>query len=160
MSKLNNLFYMYSIFDILYFFYVYTPVLVNIHLNTYYYFSIFLHQTIRYLIKYIVKLYLDIYTFIIISSLANMSDLFDKCVSFVNSLPKTESISMETKLDLYKYYKQSMFGPCNIDAPSFFKFEEKKKYEAWKSLEGLSKDDAKAKYVEIVTSLYPEWNKS
>ncbi|KEG04149.1 acyl-CoA binding protein, putative [Plasmodium vinckei vinckei] len=88
-----------------------------------------------------------------------MGDLFDKCVSFVSSLPKNEPLSMELKLDLYKYYKQGMFGSCNIEAPSFFKFEEKKKYEAWKSVEELSKDDAKAKYVEVVTSLYPEWNK-
>ncbi|CRH02545.1 acyl-CoA binding protein, putative [Plasmodium relictum] len=88
-----------------------------------------------------------------------MAENFEKCVKFINGLPKNENISVENKLDLYKYFKQGTVGNCNISAPSFFKFEEKKKYEAWKSVENLSKDEAKKKYIDIVTSLYPEWNK-
>ncbi|CRG97685.1 acyl-CoA binding protein, putative [Plasmodium gallinaceum] len=88
-----------------------------------------------------------------------MAEKFEKCVKFINSLPKDENISVEIKLELYKYFKQSTIGNCNISAPSFFKFEEKKKYEAWKSVENLSMEDAKMKYVEIVTSLYPNWDK-
>ncbi|SBT48297.1 acyl-CoA binding protein, putative [Plasmodium ovale wallikeri] len=89
----------------------------------------------------------------------NIPDLFDKCVQFINHLPKTEMMSVENKLLLYKYFKQGTIGKCNIVAPSMFRFEERKKYEAWKSIENLSKEEAKKKYVETVSSIYPNWNK-
>ncbi|EWC88894.1 ribosomal protein L33 [Plasmodium falciparum NF54] len=36
-----------------------------------------------------------------------MRDSFNDCVQFVNKLPKTVNLSVDVKLDLYKYYKQS-----------------------------------------------------
>lgn len=88
-----------------------------------------------------------------------MPEMFEKSVCFINTLPKTEVISVEDKLNLYKYFKQSTVGACNIGAPSFFKFEERKKYEAWKSIEKLSKEEAQKKYVQLVDALYPGWQK-
>ncbi|GAW83498.1 acyl-CoA binding protein [Plasmodium gonderi] len=87
----------------------------------------------------------------------SVSDIFERCVTFVNALPKNEVISVENKLLLYKYFKQATVGNCNIPAPSIFNFQERKKYEAWKSIENLSQDEAKKKYVETVSDLYPEW---
>ncbi|KJP86459.1 hypothetical protein AK88_03921 [Plasmodium fragile] len=89
----------------------------------------------------------------------SLADIFEKCVCFVNALPKSEIISLENKLLLYKYFKQSTVGNCNIDAPSMFRLQERKKYEAWKSIENLSKEEAQKKYVETVQNLYPDWDK-
>ncbi|ETW18171.1 hypothetical protein PFAG_02665 [Plasmodium falciparum Santa Lucia] len=86
-----------------------------------------------------------------------MEDLFQASVNYVNSLPNNRPLSVETKLDLYKYYKQSTVGNCNIKEPSYFQYADKKKYEAWKSIENLNKEDAKKRYIEIVTENFPNW---
>ncbi|SOV20201.1 acyl-CoA binding protein, isoform 2, ACBP2 [Plasmodium sp. gorilla clade G2] len=86
-----------------------------------------------------------------------MEELFDASVTYINSLPNDSQLSVETKLDLYKYYKQSTVGNCNIKEPSAFKFADKKKYEAWKSVENLNREDAKKRYVEIVSEIFPNW---
>ncbi|VWU51853.1 acyl-CoA binding protein, putative [Hepatocystis sp. ex Piliocolobus tephrosceles] len=89
----------------------------------------------------------------------NIDILFDKCIAFVNSLPKSEVMPNEKKLILYKFFKQATIGNCNIPCPSFYKLEEKKKYDVWKSVENLSKEEAKKKYIEAVEGMYPQWNK-
>ena len=38
-----------------------------------------------------------------------------------------------------------------------FSFEAKAKWDAWKSVEGMSKEDAMAKYVAICTEDNPNW---
>ncbi|EUD68979.1 hypothetical protein C922_00670 [Plasmodium inui San Antonio 1] len=86
-----------------------------------------------------------------------IADLFERCVCFINALPKTEVLSLQDKLLLYKYFKQGTIGNCNIGAPSLFRLQERKKYEAWKSIENLSKEEAQKKYVETVQNLYPDW---
>ncbi|KYN99387.1 acyl-CoA binding protein, isoform 2, ACBP2 [Plasmodium gaboni] len=86
-----------------------------------------------------------------------MEELFDASVTYINSLPNDSQLSVETKLDLYKYYKQSTVGNCNIKEPSHFKFADKKKYDAWKSVENLNREDAKKRYVEIVSEIFPNW---
>ncbi|KYN96352.1 acyl-CoA binding protein [Plasmodium gaboni] len=89
-----------------------------------------------------------------------MAQVFDECVSFINGLPKTINLPNELKLDLYKYYKQSTVGNCNIEQPSMFKIEDRKKYNAWKSIENLEREEAQKRYMDIVTSLFPNWKDS
>ncbi|CAD51275.1 hypothetical protein PFUGPA_01061 [Plasmodium falciparum Palo Alto/Uganda] len=89
-----------------------------------------------------------------------MRDSFNDCVQFVNKLPKTVNLSVDVKLDLYKYYKQSTVGNCNIEQPSMFKIEDRKKYNAWKSIENLEREEAQKRYIDIVTSLFPNWKDS
>jgi Acyl-CoA-binding protein len=59
-----------------------------------------------------------------------------------------------TLLQLYSLYKQAIEGDVNTDAPpNPFDFVNKAKHEAWSSLKGQTKDEAKQKYVKLVERL-------
>ncbi|KAF9267911.1 Acbp from Moniliophthora Perniciosa [Marasmius fiardii PR-910] len=75
---------------------------------------------------------------------------FDKAVAIVQSLPKDGPIkpTQDEQLYFYKYYKQATFGDVNIPRPGMMDFTGKAKWDAWKSLEGTTKEDAYNEYVE------------
>jgi len=86
----------------------------------------------------------------------SVQEKFDAAVAEVRD-PNTKlgkSVPSERKLILYKYYKQATDGdiPPDLSAPWAVQLEAKAKYDAWKSVKGVSKDDAKLAYVE-------EWEK-
>ena len=58
-----------------------------------------------------------------------------------------------TLLKLYSYYKQATEGDVSGPKPGFFDFVGTAKYEAWEKLKGLSNDDAKKKYMDLVKRL-------
>ncbi|XP_066857637.1 acyl-CoA-binding domain-containing protein 6 isoform X1 [Anser cygnoides] len=66
--------------------------------------------------------------------------------------------SKEQLLYLYARYKQVKFGACNTPKPSFFDFEGKQKWEAWKALGDTSPHQAMQEYVATVKKLDPSWN--
>ncbi|KAM6066051.1 acyl-CoA-binding domain-containing protein 6 isoform 1-T1 [Chlamydotis macqueenii] len=66
--------------------------------------------------------------------------------------------SKEQLLYLYARYKQVKFGTCNTPKPSFFDFEGKQKWEAWKALGDTSPHQAMQEYVATVKKLDPSWN--
>lgn len=83
-----------------------------------------------------------------------MSDLnsrFQQASVAVKSLPSKPD--NDTLLKLYALYKQGASGDVSGDKPGFFDFVGVAKYEAWERLKGLSSDDAKQKYIELVTQL-------
>ena len=65
---------------------------------------------------------------------------------------KTEP-SNELKLRLYAHYKQATEGDVKGDKPGFFDFVGSAKYEAWEKLQGMSQDQARKKYVDLVKTL-------
>ncbi|EIW57281.1 Acbp from Moniliophthora Perniciosa [Trametes versicolor FP-101664 SS1] len=75
---------------------------------------------------------------------------FEKAVSIVQSLPKEGPIqpTQDEQLHFYKYYKQATVGDVNTSRPGMLDFVGKAKWDAWKSVEGTSKEDAQTKYVE------------
>ncbi|XP_053323561.1 enoyl-CoA delta isomerase 2 [Spea bombifrons] len=59
----------------------------------------------------------------------------------------------DVKLKLYALFKQATQGLCNAPKPSMLDFVNKAKWDAWKSLGGMTQDDARQSYVELVSSL-------
>jgi len=59
----------------------------------------------------------------------------------------------DTLLKLYALYKQGSEGDVSGEKPGFFDFVGIAKYEAWEKLQGLDRDEAKQKYVDLVESL-------
>ena len=60
----------------------------------------------------------------------------------------------ETLLQLYSLYKQATEGDVTGDGPdNMFDFVGKAKFEAWKSLQGKSKEDAMQEYAALVQRL-------
>ena len=58
--------------------------------------------------------------------------------------------SDDDKLLLYKFYKQATIGDINVKKPSFIKLKESKKWKAWNSVKGLSKNDAMKQYINFI----------
>jgi acyl-CoA-binding protein len=59
----------------------------------------------------------------------------------------------DTLLKLYSLYKQATVGDVEGSRPGFMDPVGRAKYDAWEKLEGMSADDAKAKYAELVEGL-------
>lgn len=76
---------------------------------------------------------------------------FEQATIAAKSLP--ERADNETLLQLYALYKQGSKGDVSGEKPGFFDFVATAKYEAWKHLEGLSQDDARNRYIDLVRKL-------
>ncbi|XP_015370316.1 PREDICTED: putative acyl-CoA-binding protein isoform X1 [Diuraphis noxia] len=79
---------------------------------------------------------------------------FEEAVDKVKNLKNTPSDT--SLLELYAYYKQATVGDVNTAKPGFLDFKAKAKWEAWNSKKGISNDEAKTKYIEIVDKLVEE----
>lgn len=77
---------------------------------------------------------------------------FDKAVAIVRSLPPDGSVkpTQDQQLEFYGLFKQATEGDVKGDRPGAFNFAGKYKWDAWKKLEGMSQDEAKAKYVALL----------
>jgi len=75
---------------------------------------------------------------------------FDAAVNVIRSLPKNGSYqpSNELMLRFYAYYKQASQGPCKGARPAFWDVVGRAKYDAYKALGNMSKQDAMTHYVD------------
>lgn len=85
---------------------------------------------------------------------SEIDSLFNKSVKVINSPDNPKQVSNETKLRLYSLFKQAESGPCNIEKPGLFDPVGRAKYDAWKSLKDMSKDEAKQKYIDAVSHIF------
>ena len=79
------------------------------------------------------------------------TNLFENAASIAKSLP--ERPENETLLKLYALYKQGSEGDVNGEKPGFFDFVGVAKYESWEKLQGVSQENARIQYVELVREL-------
>lgn len=83
-----------------------------------------------------------------------MNDLnsrFEKASVAAKSL--SEKPDNDTLLKLYALYKQGSTGDVSGSKPGFFDFVGVAKYDAWEKLKGVSSDDAKTQYIDLVSKL-------
>lgn len=63
------------------------------------------------------------------------------------------SPSQDELLELYAWFKQSIFGDNTTAAPGMFDLKGKAKWNAWTAKKGKSKEEAQAAYVALVEEL-------
>ncbi|KAF9451913.1 acyl-CoA-binding protein [Macrolepiota fuliginosa MF-IS2] len=80
---------------------------------------------------------------------------FEKATSIVQSLPKNGPVrpSQDDQLHFYSHYKQATIGDVNTNRPGMLDFVGKAKWDAWKEVEGKSKEDAQKEYVKKLLEL-------
>lgn len=80
----------------------------------------------------------------------SLEERFNQLVTIVQSLPKDGELKLSDndKLKFYGFYKQATVGPINIEQPSFYKFVEKAKWNAWNENKALNKDQAMQGYID------------
>ena len=81
----------------------------------------------------------------------DLNALFAQAVSESKELQ--DRPSNDTLLQLYSFYKQATEGDAGGDAPGMFDFVAKAKYEAWASIKGKSKEEAKKEYIDLIHKL-------
>ncbi|KAI0783967.1 acyl-CoA-binding protein [Irpex lacteus] len=74
---------------------------------------------------------------------------FNKAAEIIQSLPKDGPIkpSQDDQLFFYSHFKQATIGDVNTARPGMLDFVGKAKWDAWKKLEGTSKESARESYV-------------
>ncbi|MCC4310597.1 MAG: acyl-CoA-binding protein [Alcanivorax sp.] len=71
-----------------------------------------------------------------------------KDVKTLNKKPGNDDL-----LFLYSHYKQGSEGDVSGKRPGMLDMVGRAKYDAWAKLKGMSKDDARSKYIDKVESL-------
>ncbi len=71
-----------------------------------------------------------------------------KAVTGLNQLPNSDIL-----LELYSLYKQGSEGDVSGGRPGMVNFKGRAKFDSWKKLAGMDKEEAKSKYIELVESL-------
>ncbi|NUM36894.1 MAG: acyl-CoA-binding protein [Candidatus Brocadiae bacterium] len=83
-----------------------------------------------------------------------MSDLQEQ---FEKAAKDSKNIAVKPSNDdllfLYAHYKQANEGNCTGKRPGMMDLVGRAKYDAWKKLEGMTKEDAMKKYIDKVHSL-------
>jgi len=85
--------------------------------------------------------------------MSNLDELEKKFEDAVKKSTSLKNVDNNDLLFLYSHYKQSTIGDCNMTEPSFWDLKGKAKYNAWKSIEGMSDKEAKEKYIKMVKKL-------
>jgi diazepam-binding inhibitor (GABA receptor modulating acyl-CoA-binding protein) len=83
--------------------------------------------------------------------MTEINSRFEQAAAAAKSLP--EKPDNDTLLQLYALFKQGSAGDVSGDKPGFFDFVAAAKYEAWEKLKGLSADDARNQYIDLVRKL-------
>ena len=77
--------------------------------------------------------------------------------NFENAVKESTSLSErpsnEHLLKLYGLYKQATAGDNTGDAPGGFDFKAIAKHHAWKELAGTTREDAMARYIDLINEL-------
>jgi len=80
----------------------------------------------------------------------NLTDEFEAAVERSRELPNQPN---DVLLKLYALYKQATAGDVSGSRPGMFDMVGRAKFDAWAVLSGLSGDDAKQQYVDLVAGL-------
>ncbi len=83
--------------------------------------------------------------------MTEINSRFEQASIAAKSLP--ERPDNDTMLQLYSLYKQGSAGDVSGSKPGFFDFVATAKYEAWKKIKGLTQEDAKNQYIDLVKNL-------
>ena len=83
--------------------------------------------------------------------MSELEQKFEEAAAAAKQLP--EKPDNETLLELYAFYKQGSSGDVTGEKPGFFDFVGVAKYDAWEKIQGMQADEAKQKYVDLVTRL-------
>ena len=65
-----------------------------------------------------------------------------------------DKLPTDKKSDIYGLFKQGTVGDVNTDRPGMLDFKGKAKWDAWSSKKGLSQDEAKQAYVDLINALF------
>ncbi|XP_015437405.1 PREDICTED: acyl-CoA-binding protein homolog [Dufourea novaeangliae] len=81
----------------------------------------------------------------------SLNQKFEEAAEAVKSLTKRPTD--QEFLELYALFKQATVGNVDTSRPGMLDLKGKAKWDAWKSKDGMSQDDAKEAYIKFVSTL-------
>lgn len=87
----------------------------------------------------------------------DLNVLFSTASTHVRSI--ISKLNDDQMLQFYGLYKQATDGPCDKPKPSWYQMTEKQKWEAWMSQKDLGPEAAMEKYIQLLDSIDPSWQK-
>lgn len=85
----------------------------------------------------------------------SLEKTFNKAAQHLQSL--AADLNPTDLLKFYALYKQATVGPCNISKPSWYQMQARQKWEAWKSLNDMTTDNAMHNYIKELATCNPNW---
>ncbi|XP_003489700.1 acyl-CoA-binding protein homolog [Bombus vosnesenskii] len=85
----------------------------------------------------------------------SLDQKFEQATEAVKALTKRPTD--EEFLELYALFKQATVGNINTTRPGMLDLKGKAKWDAWKSKEGMSQNDAKEGYIKFVDKLLEKY---
>jgi acyl-CoA-binding protein len=82
---------------------------------------------------------------------STLNDQFEQAVADSKNLP--ERPDNMTMLKIYALYKQASAGDVDDKRPGFADMVGRAKWDAWNEVKGLSTDDAKQAYIDLIEDL-------
>jgi diazepam-binding inhibitor (GABA receptor modulating acyl-CoA-binding protein) len=83
--------------------------------------------------------------------MSDLAERFAAAAADAQQLPSRPS--NDDLLRLYGYYKQGSLGDVTGSRPGMMDFVGRAKYDAWSALQGMSQEDARQAYVDLVDGL-------
>merc|ERR1711934_1080883 len=77
-------------------------------------------------------------------------ETFEEATAFVTTWENGKKASNEEKLAAYSLFKQATVGDVNTSRPGMFDFAGKSKWDAWEARKGMSAEEAKAEYIQVI----------
>lgn len=87
-----------------------------------------------------------------------VEDKFNLAANYIQS--HHQLFNKNDLLQFYAFYKQSTVGMLDTQTqsrPSFFKLQERSKYDAWSALGSMDKEESMMSYADLLTNLVPNW---
>ncbi|MNK11063.1 Acyl CoA binding protein [compost metagenome] len=81
----------------------------------------------------------------------SLQEQFDQALADSKTLP--ERPDNLTLLKIYGLFKQASNGDATGEQPAMTDFVARAKWDAWNNLKGISQDDAKQQYIDLVNEL-------
>jgi len=81
----------------------------------------------------------------------NLTEQFENATQDVKKLESKPSV--ENMLKLYSFYKQATLGDVKGKRPGMLNLAGKSKYDAWEKIKGMSSEEAKKSYIDLVKTL-------
>lgn len=89
----------------------------------------------------------------------NIEETFNFAANYIQS--NHHRFNKSDLLHFYAFYKQSTVGQLDTrtqSRPSFFKVQERAKFDAWAALGSLEESQAMKRYIELLAELSPTWD--
>jgi len=90
---------------------------------------------------------------------SNVEDEFNLAANYIQS--HHHQFNKNDLLQFYAFYKQLTVGALDTSTqsrPQFYKIQERAKFDAWSALGTMSKEQAMQSYIDLLTTLTPEWS--